>query len=127
MPLESVHFHEVGAVDAIADIVLTAAAAHALGIESWRCSSLNLGGGTVRCAHGILPVPAPATVELLRGVPVYSSGSQGEMVTPTGAALVRAFDCEFGALPPFRVDEIGYGAGLPRSGEPPQRATHSDR
>lgn len=111
VPVESIHFHEVGAVDAIADIVLTAAAAHALDIEAWRCSPLNVGGGTVRCAHGMLPVPAPATSELLRGVPVYSSGDLGETVTPTGAALVRAFECEFGSLPQMTVDEIGYGAG----------------
>jgi uncharacterized protein (TIGR00299 family) protein len=111
VPIESIHFHEVGAVDAIADIVLTSAAAHALGIETWRCSPLNVGGGTVQCAHGVMPVPAPATAELLRGAPVYSSGIQGETVTPTGAALVRALGCEFGPLPNMKVEAIGYGAG----------------
>jgi uncharacterized protein (TIGR00299 family) protein len=111
VPIESIHFHEVGAVDAIADIVLVSAAANALDIGAWRCSPLNVGGGTVQCAHGTMPVPAPATAELLRGAPVYSSGIQGETVTPTGAALVRALDCEFGPMPDMRVETIGYGAG----------------
>lgn len=109
--LESIHFHEVGAVDAIADIVLSAAAAHALGIEAWHCSPLNVGGGTVQCAHGRFPVPAPATADLLRGAPTYSSGIEMELVTPTGAALVRALDCRFGPAPAMRVEKIGYGAG----------------
>ena len=111
IPLDAVHFHEVGAVDAIADIVLTAAAAHALGIDAWRCSPLNVGSGTVQCAHGRYPVPAPATGELLLGAPTYSSGQEGELVTPTGAALVRAFGCSFGPMPPMIIDAIGYGAG----------------
>ena len=111
VPIESVHFHEVGAVDAIADIVLAAAAAQACGIEAWHCSALNVGGGTVECAHGRFPVPAPATADLLRGVPTWSSGDVGEMVTPTGAALVRALDCRFGKAPAMRVEKIGYGAG----------------
>lgn len=111
IPLEKIHFHEVGAVDAIADIVLVAAAAHALKIEDWRCGPLNVGLGTVQCAHGRFPVPAPATAELLRGCPTYSSGHEGEWVTPTGAALLRAFDTEFGAQPAMIVDAIGYGAG----------------
>jgi uncharacterized protein (TIGR00299 family) protein len=110
-PLGSIHFHEVGAVDAIADIVLAAVAAHALQIEKWYCSPLNVGSGTVHCAHGRFPVPAPATAELLLGAPTYSSGIQAELVTPTGAALVRAFGCEFGPLPALQVDAIGYGAG----------------
>jgi uncharacterized protein (TIGR00299 family) protein len=110
IPLEKVHFHEVGAVDAIADIVLTAAAAHALKIEAWACSPLNVGSGTVQCAHGRYPVPAPATSELLRGLPVYAEGD-GEMVTPTGAALVRSFECRFDGMPRLTVDAIGYGAG----------------
>jgi len=111
VPVESVHFHEVGAVDAIADIVLAATAAHALAIDQWRCSSLNVGGGTVQCAHGRFPVPAPATAELLRGAPTYSSGIEAELVTPTGAALVRALGCAFGPAPPMQVGVIGYGAG----------------
>ena len=111
VPVESIHFHEVGAVDAIADIVLACAAAHALGIEAWTCSPLNVGGGTVQCAHGRFPVPAPATAELLRGAPTYASGIQAELVTPTGAALVRALDATFGPQPPMQVEAIGYGAG----------------
>ena len=111
VPIESVHFHEVGAVDAIADIVLVAAAVSFLHIDRWHCSALNLGSGTVECAHGRYPVPAPATAELLRGVPTYSSGPAMELVTPTGAALIRALDCKFGPLPGMRVESIGYGAG----------------
>ena len=111
VPIESVHFHEVGAVDAIADIVLAAAAAHDCGIDAWHCSPLNVGGGTVECAHGRYPVPAPATADLLRGVPTWSSGNVGELVTPTGAALVQALDCRFGSAPAMRVEKIGYGAG----------------
>jgi uncharacterized protein (TIGR00299 family) protein len=111
LPIEEVHFHEVGAVDAIADIVLAAAAAHALQIDEWHCSALNIGGGTVRCAHGLYPVPAPATAALLRGAPTYSSGVDMELVTPTGAALVRALDCRFGPAPRMRAEKIGYGAG----------------
>jgi uncharacterized protein (TIGR00299 family) protein len=111
VPIETIHFHEVGAVDAIADIVLTATAVHALGIDAWHCSPLNVGGGSVQCAHGRMPVPAPATAELLRGAPTFSSGIEAELVTPTGAALVRALNCTFGPLPPMKVDNIGYGAG----------------
>ena len=111
VPVESIHFHEIGAVDAIADIVLASAAAHFLGIDAWHCSALNVGGGTVQCAHGRFPVPAPATAELLRGAPTYSSGIEMELVTPTGAALVRAFGCRFGPMPPLKSDSIGYGAG----------------
>jgi uncharacterized protein (TIGR00299 family) protein len=111
VPVESVHFHEVGAVDAIADIVLTAVGIHALKIDAWFCSPLNIGSGTVECAHGRYPVPAPATAELLLGVPTYSSGPAMELVTPTGAALLRALDCEFGPVPAMRTEKIGYGAG----------------
>jgi uncharacterized protein (TIGR00299 family) protein len=111
VPVETIHFHEVGAVDAIADIVLAAAAAHSLGVDGWSCSPLNVGGGTVECAHGRFPVPAPATAELLRGAPTYSSGVQMELVTPTGAALVRALGCSFGPTPLMEVEAIGYGAG----------------
>ena len=111
VPVEKIHFHEVGAVDAIADIVLAASAADFLGIDAWHCSALNVGGGTVQCAHGRFPVPAPATAELLRGAPTYSAGIEMELVTPTGAALVQALGCEFGAAPRMKVDAIGYGAG----------------
>ena len=111
VPVEAIHFHEVGAVDAIADIVAAAAGAHALHVSGWICSPLNVGGGTVECAHGRFPVPAPATMDLLQGAPTYSSGMQIELVTPTGAALVRALGCVFGSAPAMRVDAIGYGAG----------------
>jgi uncharacterized protein (TIGR00299 family) protein len=111
VPVESIHFHEVGAVDSIADVVLVATAAHALGVERWQCSPLNVGGGTIECAHGRFPVPAPATADLLLGAPTYSSGIEMELVTPTGAALVRALGCIFGPAPAMRVKKIGYGAG----------------
>jgi uncharacterized protein (TIGR00299 family) protein len=111
VPLDAIHFHEVGSVDAISDIVLASVAAEFLQIDAWHCSPLNVGGGSVDCAHGRFPVPAPATAELLRGAPTYSSGAQMELVTPTGAALVRAFDCRFGAAPAMSVSSIGYGAG----------------
>ncbi len=97
--VEQVHFHEVGAVDAMVDIVCAAVGAEALGVDEWVCSPLNVGGGTVKCAHGTLPVPAPATVKLLRDAPVYSSGPQVELVTPTGAAIVRTLVSGFGAFP----------------------------
>ena len=111
VPIESIHFHEVGAVDSIVDVVLAAAAAHFLSIDQWHCSPLNVGGGTVQCAHGRYPVPAPATADLLQGAPTYSSGIEMELVTPTGAALVRALGCHFGSTPAMRVENIGYGAG----------------
>lgn len=108
---EDVHFHEVGAVDAITDIVCAAVGLQALGVEKWRCSAVNVGTGFVNCAHGRMPVPAPATAELLQGVPMYSAGPQMELTTPTGAALLRALDCEFETSSPFVATAIGYGAG----------------
>ncbi|HSH70579.1 MAG TPA: nickel pincer cofactor biosynthesis protein LarC [Deferrisomatales bacterium] len=108
---DQVHFHEVGALDAIADIVAAASAFHQLGVDEAWCSPVHVGCGTVRCAHGVLPVPAPATAEILKGVPVYSDGVQGELCTPTGAALVRHFCAGFRAMPPMVVDRVGYGAG----------------
>lgn len=111
VPVDAIHFHEVGAIDAIVDIVAAAAGAHALQVQGWTCSPLNVGGSMVQCAHGKYPVPAPATMELLRGAPTYSSGPLMEMVTPTGAALVRALGCTFGPAPAMRVEAIGYGAG----------------
>jgi len=109
--IDSVHFHEVGAVDAIVDIVGAAVGAEALGLEEMICSPLNVGGGTVKCAHGVFPVPAPATVELLQGAPVYSSGIQAELVTPTGAAIVKTLASRFGAFPEMKIAKSGYGAG----------------
>ncbi len=111
IPVEQVHFHEVGAVDAIVDIVCAAVGAEALGVDEWVCSPLNVGGGTVQCDHGRFPVPAPATVELLRGAPVYSSGIDAELVTPTGAAIVAALVHRFGAFPAMKITANGYGAG----------------
>jgi uncharacterized protein (TIGR00299 family) protein len=109
--LESVHFHEVGAVDAMVDIVCAAVGAEALGVDEIICSPLNVGGGTVKCAHGTLPVPVPATVELLAGAPVYSSGIQAELVTPTGAAIVKTLASRFAAFPEMKIEKSGYGAG----------------
>ena len=115
VPIEEIHFHEVGAVDAIVDIVATSAGIHSLAIDKWFCSPLNVGGGTVDCAHGRFPVPAPATADLLRGLPTYSAHLEKELVTPTGAALVRALDPTFGPQPAMRVQQIGYGAGTRNS------------
>jgi pyridinium-3,5-bisthiocarboxylic acid mononucleotide nickel chelatase len=111
VPVEKVHFHEVGAVDALVDIVCAAVGAEALEADEIICSPLNVGGGSVKCAHGIFPVPAPATVELLRGAPVYSSGVQAELVTPTGAAIVKTLASRFSAFPEMRIEKSGYGAG----------------
>ena len=108
---EQVHFHEVGAVDALVDIVGAAVGAQSLGVDEWVCSPLNVGGGTVQCAHGTFPVPAPATVELLRGAPVYASEIQKELVTPTGAAIVNVLAKRFAAFPPMKIAASGYGAG----------------
>ncbi|MGB0102743.1 MAG: nickel pincer cofactor biosynthesis protein LarC [Candidatus Sulfotelmatobacter sp.] len=110
-PIESVHFHEVGAVDAIVDIVCAAVGAEALRVDEISCSPLNIGGGMVKCAHGTFPVPAPATVELLKDAPVYSSGLQAELVTPTGAAIVRTLASRFAAFPEMKIEKSGYGAG----------------
>jgi len=109
--LEKIHFHEVGAVDAIVDIVCAAVGSLALGVDEWACSPLNVGGGTVECAHGKLPVPSPATVELLRGTPVYSSGVNAELVTPTGAAIVKTLCRRFVPFPAMNIATTGYGAG----------------
>src|SRR5205807_5702481 len=104
-------FHEVGAVDAIVDIVCAAVGAEALGVDEIVCSPLNVGGGTVKCAHGTFPAPAPATVELLKDAPVYSSGLQAELVTPTGAAIVKILAKRFSAFPEMKIGKSGYGAG----------------
>jgi uncharacterized protein (TIGR00299 family) protein len=111
VPVEEIHFHEVGSVDAIVDIVCAAVGAEALRVEEIICSSLNVGGGTVKCAHGNFPVPAPATVELLKDAPVYSSGVQAELVTPTGAAIAKTLVRRFGSFPEMNIEKSGYGAG----------------
>ena len=109
--VEQVHFHEVGAVDAMVDIVCAAVGAESLAVEEWVCSPLNVGGGTVQCAHGTLPVPAPATLKLLQDAPVYSSGPQVELVTPTGAAIVKTLSARFAPFPAMKIEKAGYGAG----------------
>ena len=116
--LEEVHFHEVGALDCIVDIVSAASAFHQLEIDEAWCSPLHVGSGTVRCAHGMLPVPAPATMELLQDVPIYSTEVKGELVTPTGAALIRHFCKGFSPMPPMVVENVGYGAGSKDFGIP---------
>src|SRR6202171_5166073 len=109
--IDQVHFHEVGAVDAMVDIVCAAVGAESLAVEEWICSPLNVGGGSVKCAHGTLPVPAPATLKLLRDAPVYSSGPQVELVTPTGAAILKTLSPRFAPFPAMRIEKAGYGAG----------------
>ena len=110
-PIEKVHFHEVGAVDSIADIVGACVALDLLGVEAIVCSPVNVGSGTVNTEHGIMPVPAPATALLLKGKPIYSRGPASELATPTGAAIVTALAGDFGAMPSLRIESIGYGAG----------------
>jgi uncharacterized protein (TIGR00299 family) protein len=111
IPVEKVHFHEVGAVDTIVDIVCAAAGAESLNIDRWLSTPLNVGSGTVLCQHGTLPVPAPATLALLADAPVYAAGPPMERVTPTGAALLRMLDVHYEPLPPLKVEASGYGAG----------------
>ena len=108
---DDVHFHEVGAMDSILDIVGASVAVEALGIERVVASPLNVGAGMVKTAHGVLPVPAPATAALLQGAQTYSTGIETELVTPTGAAVVAALASSYGSLPPMTVSAIGYGAG----------------
>ena len=111
VPIEQVHFHEVGAVDTIVDIVCAAAGCEALGIDTWLASPLNVGSGTVKCEHGTLPVPAPATLALLGNAPIYAAGSAMERVTPTGAVLLRMLNVRYAQLPAVRIEASGYGAG----------------
>jgi hypothetical protein len=111
LPAGEVHFHEVGAVDALVDIVGACVGLELLEVSELVCSPLNVGGGRVETEHGSLPVPAPATAELLRDIPIYSSGVEGELVTPTGAAIVSTLASGFGPLPAMKVERIGYGAG----------------
>ncbi|HTC40193.1 MAG TPA: nickel pincer cofactor biosynthesis protein LarC [Candidatus Acidoferrales bacterium] len=111
MPLEKVHFHEVGAVDSIVDIVGAAIGFELLGIDEFACSALDVGAGQVKTAHGILPVPAPATAELLKGAPMFTSGIAKELVTPTGAAIATTLALRYAEIPEMTLKTIGYGAG----------------
>jgi uncharacterized protein (TIGR00299 family) protein len=116
--VEAVHFHEVGAMDAIIDVVGGVIALTALGIDQLYCSPLHVGSGTIECAHGTLPVPAPATAELIKGRPIYSTGVEGELLTPTGAAILTTLSSGFGPMPAMTVQSIGYGAGTADPGIP---------
>src|SRR6185437_4240515 len=111
VPIERVHFHEVGAVDSIADIVGACVALDLLDISEVHASAINVGSGTVQTEHGVLPVPAPATAALLEGKPIYSRGPAVELTTPTGAALAATLSTGFGPLPAMRIGSIGHGAG----------------
>src|SRR5499426_1665643 len=111
VPIEAVHFHEVGAIDSIVDIVGACVAIDALEIGRIISSPLHVGSGTFQCAHGTYPVPGPATAELLKGVPVYSKDVEGELVTPTGAAIISTLAEGYGPMPMLRIEMIGYGAG----------------
>ncbi len=111
VPLEKVHFHEVGAVDSICDIVGACAAFDLLGVDAIHCSPVNVGSGSIQTDHGVLPVPAPATAELLAGKPIYARGPCVELTTPTGAAIAATLAADFGPLPPMRITATGYGAG----------------
>ena len=116
---ESVHFHEVGAVDSIIDIVGAAICYDRLGIEKVHISTIELGGGMVKCAHGVLPVPAPATMEIVKGIPVSTGGVSFEATTPTGAAIVKALGTSFGAAPEIIIEKTGYGIGQKEGVERP--------
>jgi len=111
IPIEKVHFHEVGAVDSICDIVGACVGLDLLNVGAIYCSAVNVGSGTVKTEHGVLPVPAPATSELLAGKPIYARGPSLELTTPTGAAIATTLASDFGALPPMRVISSGFGAG----------------
>ena len=116
--VESVHFHEVGAMDAIIDVVGAVVGLRVLGIDKVFCSPLHVGSGTIECAHGTLPVPAPATAELIKGRPAYSTGVAGELLTPTGAAILTTLASGFGPMPAMTVGQVGYGAGTADPGIP---------
>ena len=111
VPVNQIHFHEVGTMDAIADVTAVCYLMDKLGIDKIYASPVHVGSGQVRCAHGVLPVPAPATAHILRGVPIYGGEIKGELCTPTGAALLKHFVTEFGKMPPMTVEKIGYGMG----------------
>lgn len=111
MPVSEIHFHEVGTMDAVADITAACLLIRKLAPEKIVASPVHVGAGKVRCAHGVLPVPAPATAYILRDVPIYGGRIQGELCTPTGAALLKHFAAAFGDMPVMRVQRVGYGMG----------------
>ncbi len=116
--IDDIHFHEIGAVDSIIDIVGAAIGLKKLGIKNVFCSHLPIGKGFVTCSHGTIPIPAPATVELLKDVPVYQTDINHEMVTPTGAAVITTIASHFGEMPLMKIKKIGYGAGKIESENP---------
>ncbi len=111
VPVTEVHFHEVGTMDAVADVTAVCMLMDRIKPQKVMASQINVGGGTVKCAHGILPVPAPATANILEGIPSYSGDIKSELCTPTGAALLRHFTDEFGGMPEMRVEKQGFGMG----------------
>lgn len=111
LPLEEVHFHEVGAVDSIIDIVGTAILLEQLGVDKIVSAPVPVGSGRIHIAHGIYPVPAPATLDILKGIPIEHTDVRGELTTPTGAGIVAVLAETFGTLPAMKVTDIGYGAG----------------
>jgi len=116
--INDIHFHEVGAVDSIIDIIGSVIGMKKLGLKKIFCSKLPLGKGFVNCSHGVIPIPAPATVELLKGIPVYQTDADHEMVTPTGAAFITTVSSGFGEMPLMKIIKIGYGAGKIESSQP---------
>ncbi len=110
-PVHEIHFHEVGAIDSIIDIVGTSICIDLLEVDEIYCSPLHVGSGFVECAHGIIPVPAPATLEIVKNVPIYNDGVKAELVTPTGAAIVKGLSSHFGDMPSMEIQKIGYGLG----------------
>ena len=110
-PIDKIHFHEIGAIDTIIDVAGAVIGFKKLGIERIYCSKLNVGSGFVEFSHGRFPVPAPATAEILKGVPIYHNNIEAELVTPTGAAIITTLASSFGEMPPMKVEKIGYGAG----------------
>jgi uncharacterized protein (TIGR00299 family) protein len=111
IPVEGVHFHELGGLDSIVDVVGAVWGIRKLGIEKICVSKVNVGAGFVKCEHGVLPIPAPATLSLMEGKPIYSSGVERELLTPTGAAVLTTLGSEFGSMPLMQVERVGYGAG----------------
>ncbi len=111
VPVTQIHFHEVGAMDAVADVAAVSLLMYELAPARVTVSPVHVGSGTVRCAHGVLPVPAPATARILEGVPIYGGEVRGELCTPTGAALLKHFASDFGPMPLMRLEKTGYGMG----------------